>query len=337
MQPDFESIFERRIYDALNSVSGVWHNGYRDKIWIRISKKAKEKGLRIKHLGDTIYAMVHEKYGGVVDKVEVYLYTKEATVTAFLKEARSAYEEREVRLKYTTDDDTDTFYSCLFCQPFTPRHVCIITPERPGLCGRYSWLEAKANHQLEPMDVNRPVRKGKPLDEVKGQWQGVNDYVATATDGSIRRLNMYSMMEHPMSSCGCLECLSMRLPLTNGVMIVNREYRGMTPYKNMKFSPLVGKFAVDGKQIKGVIAHGKRYISSRKYISADGGHQRIVWMPKMLKDEIGTALNALARTAGIENFVDMIADERKANTEEEVLEYMRKVAHPALAMESMVL
>jgi len=334
MQPDFESIFELRIHDALNSVSGVWHVGDRDKIWIRISKKAKEKGLRIKHLGDIIYAMLCERYSGFVDKAEVYLYTKEATVSAFLKEAISAYGEREERLADFTDDDTDTFYSCLFCQPFTPKHICIITPERPGLCGRYSWLEGKANHQLEPMDVNRPVQKGKALDEVKGQWQGVNDYVATATEGAISRLNIYSMMEHPTSSCSCHECLSVRLPMANGVMIVNREYQGMTPYEKMTFSKLAGEFTLDGKQIPGVIAHSKRYISRRKYISADGGHPRIVWMPKALKDEIEIALT---KTAGIENFVDMIADEREVTTEGEVLEYMRKVAHPALAMGSMVL
>ncbi|HIE26078.1 TPA: hypothetical protein EYP66_02200 [Candidatus Poribacteria bacterium] len=115
----------------------------------------------------------------------------------------------------------------------------------------------------------------------------------------------------------------------NGVMIVNREYQGATPYKNMKFSNLAREFIVNGKQIEGAMAHSKQYINSQKYISADGGFRRIVWIPKILKDEVGTLLNALARTAGIENFADMIADEREACTEGSVLEYMRKVNHPA--------
>lgn len=226
---------------------------------MRISREAKEKGIRIRHLADAIYAWIHERYSGIVDKVEVHLYTEEATVTSLLKEAISLYREREERLASITDESVERFYSCLYCRPFMPHHVCIITPERPGLCGRYSWLEAKANHQLEPMGINRPVRKGEPIDEVKGE----------------------------------------RLPMANGVMVVNREYRGVTPLDEMRFSALVSRFVLDGRQIPGVIAHSKGYILSRKYISADGGFRRIVWMPKMLKDEIGSSLNVRARSEGI--------------------------------------
>jgi len=58
-------------------------------------------------------------------------------------------------------------------------------------------------------------------------------------------------------------------------------------------------------------------------------------MPKQLKDEIGDAISEAAEEAGLEDFLSKIADETIAQTEEEVLEYMQKVNHPALALEPM--
>ena len=143
------------------------------------------------------------------------------------------------------------------------------------------------------------------------------------------------MIVDPMTSCGCFECISAILPMTNGIMIVNREYPEMTPC-GMKFSTLAGTVG-GGNQVPGFVGHSKHYISSKKFISAEGGISRIVWMPTALKEEVGKSLIARAEEAGLngQEFLDMIADETTATTEEEVMEFLSSSSHPALAMDPM--
>ena len=121
--------------------------------------------------------------------------------------------------------------------------------------------------------------------------------------------------------------------MTNGIMTVDRVYTGMAPC-GMKFSTLAGTVG-GGIQTPGFVGHSKFYMGSSKFISGDGGLARQVWMPKQLKDEIGDAISEAAEEAGLEDFLSKIADETIAQTEEEVLEHMQKVNHPALAMEPM--
>jgi len=143
------------------------------------------------------------------------------------------------------------------------------------------------------------------------------------------------MMEDPMTSCGCFECIMAVMPMANGVMIVNREFPDMTPC-GMKFSTLAGTVG-GGAQIPGFMGVGKQYLVSKKFIQADGGFKRIVWMPKELKALMMDALKKRAEEIGMPDFVDKIADETIATTEQEVLEYMNaqakresryKIVHP---------
>ena len=334
MQEDFEPVMERMIHAYINGASGVWHQGQRDISWLRISKDAKEKGFKIKHFGDILHARLHQEYGAIADKVQVKIYTDEEEASRLREIAREAYHKRDERIGGMTDDSVDTYYSCTLCQSFAPNHVCIVTPERPGLCGGFSWLDCKANYQIVPTGPNQPVSKGEVIDEVFGQWRGVNEYLATASRGNLLSFSAYSMLIDPMTSCGCFECISVVLPLTNGIMIVNREFMDMTPC-GMKFSTLAGQIG-GGIQTPGFVGHSKLYISSQKFISADGGFRRIAWMPKMLKEEVGPRLSERAKEDGLEDFLDMIADETIATTEEEVLEHLMQVGHPALEMEPMI-
>jgi hypothetical protein len=84
--------------------------------------------------------------------------------------------------------------------------------------------------------------------------------------------------------------------------------------------------------VPGFIGVGKAYVSSRKFIAAEGGHQRIVWMPRELKDTLGEDLEEIGRGLGIENFVEMIADETIGTDAAAVRAHMERVNHPALAM-----
>ncbi|GJQ60587.1 MAG: CO dehydrogenase/CO-methylating acetyl-CoA synthase complex subunit beta [Candidatus Scalindua sp. AMX11] len=333
MQSDFEPIFERRTHHFLGEAQGFFHMGQRDIIRHRISKDAFNKGFRIKHIGNIIHSKYHEEYGALLDKVQVTLYTKREDVEQKLDEVRAAFTERDERALGMTDASVNQFYSCTLCQSFAPSHVCIISPERSGLCGAVSWLDGKAGFELTPTGPNQPIEKGKVIDEKLGLWEGTNDFLFQASNKEFEQVSMYSMVTNPMTSCGCFECISAMLPTTNGIMTVDRDYTGMTPC-GMKFSTLAGTVG-GGIQTPGFVGHSKFYMGSTKFISGDGGLARLVWMPKQLKDETGDAISKVAEKAGLENFLEKIADETIAQTEEEVLEHLQKVNHPVLQLEPM--
>ncbi|MFQ5687366.1 MAG: acetyl-CoA decarbonylase/synthase complex subunit alpha/beta, partial [Candidatus Scalindua sp.] len=333
MQSEFEPIFERRTHHFLGESQGFFHMGQRDIIRHRISKDAYNKGFRLLHVGKIIHAKYHEEYGALLDKVQVTLYTNKEDVEKKLDEVKAAFAERDERALGMTDASVNQFYSCTLCQSFAPSHVCIISPERSGLCGAVSWLDGKAGYEITPTGPNQPIEKGKVLDEKLGLWEGTNEFLYQNSNKEFEQVSMYSMVTNPMTSCGCFECISAMLPMTNGIMTVDRDFTEMTPC-GMKFSTLAGTVG-GGIQTPGFVGHSKFYMSSSKFISGDGGLARQVWMPKQLKDEIGDAISEAAEKAGLEDFLSKIADETIAQTEEEVLEHMQKVNHPALTMEPM--
>ena len=334
MQEEFEPILERQIHDYINYINGAMHIGQRDIVWIRISKKAKEKGLRLKHLGVAIHAKFHEVFGSIVDKVQVRIYTDEDKVKEILEEARKVWKARDERLSGMTDEDVDVFYSCTLCQSFAPSHVCIVTPERTGLCGAFSWLDCRASHRINPEGPNQPVKKGRIIDPRLGQWEGCNEFVKKASRGAIEKVSIYSLMVDPMTTCGCCECIAVVLPICNGVMTVNREYKGDTPC-GMKFTTLAGTIG-GGRQTPGFLGHSKFNITQKKFLAAEGGIKRLVWMPKMLKEEIWDRLKERAKEIGIPDLPEMIADETIGTTEEEILPFLQEKGHPALSMESLI-
>ncbi len=331
MQADFEGIMERQVHSFLNEAMGIFHMGQRNQIWVRINKEAYEKGFRLRHFGVILHAKMHDMYGAILDKVKVTIYTDEAKVRALMPEAITAYQHRDERVAGMTDESVDTFYSCSLCQSFAPNHICIISPERLGLCGAYNWLDGKAGFEINPVGCNQPVAKGTVIDQEKGQWEGVNQFVYEKSNRSIEQIELYSLMGFPMTSCGCFECILAIVPEANGLMIVNREYPGMTPC-GMPFSTLAGSVG-GGNQTPGFLGVGRLYVVSRKFIAGDGGIQRLVWMPKELKEFLRPRLEERAREIGIANFVDMIADETVATTAEELVAHMTEVGHPALEMD----
>jgi len=334
MQKDFEPILERQIHRFINYAMGLMHMGQRDMVWLRISKDAHAKGFRLKHFGIILHAMLHQEYSAILDKAQIRLYTNQADVERLSMEARKIYNQRDERLAGMTDESVDTFYSCLLCQSFAPNHVCIVTPQRIGLCGAYSWLDAKASFEITPTGPNQPIPKGKLLDARLGQWNSINEFVRQSSNHTIDKVSMYSLMDGPQSSCGCFECIVAIIPEANGVMIVHREYPGMTP-SGMSFTTLAGSVG-GGVQSPGFLGVGKLYILSKKFISAEGGLTRVVWMPKELKEILGDRLREAAAQTGQADLLGKIADESTATSSEELLAFLTKVNHPALTMESII-
>ena len=333
MQPDFEPILERQIHHLLNGAEGIWHMGQRDIVWTRISKSGFGRGLRLKHYGEIIHAKFLNDYPAIVDKVRVTLITDKKEVERRIEHARKVYIDRNHRLASMTDEAVDTFYSCLLCQSFAPDHVCIITPERLGLCGAYNWLDGKAAYEIDETGPNQPVLKGRCIDPVRGIWEGINEYIYTNSHRTIEVFTAYSLMSNPMTSCGCFEVIVAYVPECNGVMVVNREYLEDTPV-GMTFSTLAGMVG-GGVQTPGFMGVGKAFLSSRKFLSGDGGIRRVVWMPKELKEMIGEDFRDRLEAEGASDIWEKIADESVATQPDAIREFMDKVGHPALEMPDM--
>jgi len=334
MQPDFEPVLERQVHTFLNEAQGLWHMGQRDINWVRISKNAAKAGFTLEHIGKLLHAKYHDEYSSIVDKVQVTICTDEKEVLKLRGQTRAVYAERDARLEGMTDEEIETFYSCTLCQSFAPNHLCVVSPERPGLCGAYSWLDCRAAFEITPSGPNQPISKGTCIEPKVGQWDRVNEFISQASGGNVPQMSQYSMIVDPMTSCGCFECIAAILPMTGGIMIVNREYVEMTPC-GMKFSTLAGTVG-GGNQTPGFIGHSKHFINSRKFIAAEGGIRRIVWMPTMLKKDIKDTFLKRAEELGLgADFLDKIADETTGTTEEEVLEFITKAEHPAMALEPM--
>jgi acetyl-CoA synthase len=330
MEKDFEPVLERQIHYFVNGASGIQHIGQRDIAWIRFSQAAVDKGFDLRHLGDILHARFHDDFGSIVDKVQVSILTDPALHAEWLQKARQAYEERNVRMGAMVDESVDVFYSCTLCQSFAPNHVCIVSPERLGLCGAYNWLDCKASYQINPTGPNQPIKKGASIEASRGYFAGVNEYAYSASHQQVKEVAMYSIMENPMTACGCFECIAMVIPEANGVMIVSREDTSMTP-AGMTFSTLAG-MAGGGLQTPGIMGHGKYYILSPKFLSADGGFRRVVWMSSVLKDQMADQLAAVAQREGDPNLIEKICDERTATDVEGLMGFLTEKGHPALSL-----
>ena len=336
MQPDFESVIERKFHAWYNYMEGVMHTGQRNQVRVRVSNAAFDAGLRLKDFAEVLYVMIMDEFDAVVDKCQVTLITDPEAAAKFRDEvAIPRYNARDDRLASMTDEAVDRYYTCILCQSFAPAHCCVVTPERLGLCGAVSWLDAKATNELNPNGPCQPIFKEGCLDERTGRYESVNKAIANATHGAVENVTLYSLLEDPMTSCGCFECICGIEPVSNGVIVVNREYSGMTP-AGMTFGELASCTG-GGVQTPGYMGHGRHFISSKKFCYAEGGIERIVWMPKELKDDVAERLNKTAKELyGIDNFSDMIADETVTTDCEELLNWLTEKEHPVLGMDPLM-
>ena len=333
-QSDLEPVIERNIHHFLNYAEGVWHAGQRDSNWIRISDAAKESGFRLEHLGKILIHKIKEEFGKVVTRIQVTIITDPTEVSKQHKEAKKVYDARDERIRGLTDDSVDVFYTCTMCQSFAPDHVCIVAPERLGLCGAINWLDAKASNELSPNGPNAPISKGGAIDVTKGEWKGTNDIVRAQSHGNVERMCMYSLMDSPMTSCGCFEVIVAMTVDMQAVVLADRDHTGMTPV-GMKFSTLAGSIG-GGRQTPGFMGIGRKYITSKKFIAAEGGIARVAWMPKRLKESLADEIKRISKEKGIPDLYDKIADETITEDAEGLMAWMAEKEHPALSMPPLI-
>ncbi|UCH80052.1 MAG: CO dehydrogenase/CO-methylating acetyl-CoA synthase complex subunit beta [Nitrospiraceae bacterium] len=330
MEKDFEPVLERQIHGYLNHAQGIFHLGQRDMNWIRLSKAAQKRGFRLHHLGVILHARLHEDFGNILDKVRITISTEKETVETLLNRARKTYHARDERTAGMTDEAVDEFYSCTLCQSFAPHHVCIVKPERLGLCGAYNWLDCKVSYEINPVGPNQPVLKGDCIDPEQGEWEGVNNAVREKSGKRIERFHAYSCMTFPETSCGCFECIVCFIPEVNGFMAIHRQYQGMTP-AGMTFTTLAGIIG-GGQQTPGFIGVGRLYLLSNKFLKADGGIKRIVWMNRELKEFLGQRFRKRCTEEGVPDLMDIIAGEETTTNPDELMDFLRTAKHPVLTM-----
>ena len=318
LEKDMEPVIERRMHMYANYIEGLYHMNQRNDIWIRLNKSSFKKGLdSLKEIGEIlIFLYTSELY--TIEKISITLVTDEKKVEELLADALKVYEARDERLRGLKEDDVDQFYGCVLCQSFAPTHVCVITPERIANCGAINWFDGRAAAKMDPEGPIFEVEKGELIDPVRGEYAGVNQNSVERSLGEYDEVYLHSAFEHPHTSCGCFQAICFYIPEVDAFGIVHRDFVGATVIGET-FSRMAGVTS-GGRQVEGSLGIALEYMRSPKFLQADGGLHRVVWLPKQIKERYREVIP--------EDVYDKIATEEDVHTADELTEYLEKVGHP---------
>lgn len=319
LDKDAEAIIERRIHMFTNMTEGWYHMNQRQDTWLRMNKDCAKKGFNsLKELGE-IYNLLYTSEMSIIEKIQTTIITDPEKVKELLPHALEVYAARDDRARTLRDEDVDTFYGCVLCQSFAPTHISIITPDRIANCGAINWFDGRAAAKIDPDGPIFAIPKGELIDPVKGEYTGANKVEAERSLGTYDRVYLYSAFEHPHTSCGCFEAIVFYIPEVDGFGVVHREFKGNTVVGDT-FSHMAGETS-GGKQVEGRLGTGLEQLRSPKFIQADGGRKRIVWVPKDIKERYKEAFQA-------DGVYDKIATEEDVKDTDELLQFLEKVGHP---------
>ncbi|MFP4655136.1 MAG: CO dehydrogenase/CO-methylating acetyl-CoA synthase complex subunit beta [Methanohalobium sp.] len=320
VEPDLEAIVERRNHDFYNYLQGVMHLNQRYDIWVRISKDAINKGLESFEQMAAAMMSLFKNELTFIEKIEAVYITDPEEIDNEIENAMEIYKARDERTANLHDEDVDTFYGCTLCQSFAPSNVCVVTPDRISLCGAINWFDGRAAAKVDPEGPQFPIEKGEVIDEVGGEYSGVNESAKSLSGGEYDRIKLHSFFEYPHTSCGCFEVVGFYIPEVDGIGWIDRDFTGNAP-NGLPFSTMAGQTG-GGKQIVGFLGIGINYFRSPKFIQADGGWDRVVWMPKHLKDKVIEYIP--------ENVVEKIPTEEEVGDINELETYLKENDHPVL-------
>lgn len=320
VETDLEAIVERRNHDFQNYIQGCMHLNQRYDIWLRIGTSMIDKGLTSFESIAKATMMLFKNELSFIEKIEAIYITDEAEVRKELETAKEIYKVRDERTRNLHDEDVDVFYGCTLCQSFAPTNACIVTPDRISLCGAINWFDGRAAAKVDPEGPQFAIEKGEVLDEVSGEYSGVNEMAAQYSGGEYDRVKLHSFFEYPHTSCGCFEVVGFYMPEVDAIGWVDRDFMGIAP-NGLPFSTMAGQTG-GGKQIVGFLGIGINYFRSPKFIAADGGWDRVVWMPKVLKDKVIEDIPV--------DIVDKIATEEDAPDLDSLRKFLTEKNHPIL-------
>ncbi|MBB6400803.1 acetyl-CoA decarbonylase/synthase complex subunit beta [Methanococcus maripaludis] len=319
LEKDLEGVIERRIHEICNYVQGFMHLNQRDKIWCRLSKDSHAKGFELKHLGQALSTLFKDEFP-IIEAISITIFTEEEKVKEFVEKAVSEYQARDSKARDLSEEDVDVFYGCIMCQSFAPTHVCVITPDRPALCGGINWFDCRAAAKIDPEGPIFEIPKGDLLDSATGEYTTLNATVADKSQGTFDRVYLHSIFGRPHTSCGCFEAVAFYIPEVDGIGIVHRDFKGDTPM-GIPFSAMAGQCS-GGKQVEGFAGLCIEYMRSPKFLQADGGYERIVWLPKGIKDRVIESIP--------EELRDKIATEEDVSSIHNLKKFLNEKDHPVL-------
>jgi acetyl-CoA decarbonylase/synthase, CODH/ACS complex subunit beta len=320
VEPDLEGVIERRIHEYSNYIEGFMHLNQRYDIWIRLSKKSFRKGLTsFRFIGQVMLELFRNELP-ILEKIQITFITDPEKLTPLYREAMARYEARDARARGLLDKDVDVFYGCALCQSFAPTHICVITPQRYANCGAISWFDGRAAAGIDPKGPIYAIGKGDCVDEEKGEYTGVNESAKKRSMGEINRVYLYSAFGYPHTSCGCFEGIAFYIPEADGFGIVLRGYRDVT-VNGLAFSTMADSTA-GGRQVDGFHGISIEYMRSPLFLHADGGYERVVWMPAETKERLKDFIPASVYPA--------IATENDARTIPELKKFLETARHPVV-------
>jgi acetyl-CoA decarbonylase/synthase complex subunit beta len=316
-----EGVIERRIHGYLNYIEGFMHLNQRYDIWMRLGKKAFQKGLNsFEPIGKVLYRLFKSELP-IIEKVQITFITDPAKISEMYPVAVADYEARDAKARGLKDEDVDKFYGCVLCQSFAPSHVCVITPQRYSNCGAISWFDGKASASIDPKGPVFAIDRGELVNAEKGEFSGVNEVVKKRSMGEVNQVWLYTAFDHPHTSCGCFEAVAFYIPEVDGMAVVHRGFKGAT-VNGLPFSTIADS-AAGGRQVDGFHGMSIEYMRSKKFFAADGGWNRIVWLPKEVKERVKDFIPA--------DVVDKIATEENATNVEDLKAFLKEKNHPVVA------
>ncbi|MEM3429608.1 MAG: CO dehydrogenase/CO-methylating acetyl-CoA synthase complex subunit beta [Candidatus Bathyarchaeia archaeon] len=320
VEEDLEGVIERRIHYYCNYIEGFMHLNQRYDIWLRLSKKSFQKGFNSFNLLAKVLMRLYKSELPIIEKIQITFITDPEKVKEYKQEAMKTYENRDAKARGLKDEEVDSFYGCTLCQSFAPSHVCIITPQRYANCGAISWFDGRAASKVDPKGPIFSINIGEILDSLKGEFSGVNQVVKEKSLGEIERVYMYSAFEYPHTSCGCFEAIAFYIPEVDGMGIVHRDFKGPT-INGLPFSTMADSTA-GGRQVDGFHGISIEYMRSNKFLQADGGWKRIVWIPSAVKERV---LNFIPP-----ELVDKIPTEKDVHNIDELKNFLKSKSHPII-------
>ena len=318
IEKDLEGVIERRLHEYVNFIEGFMHLNQRYDIQMRLSKKSYEKGFNSLNLFGEVLFRLYKSEMPFIEKMQITFITDPEKVKEMYPEAMEIYEARDARARGMSDDEVDVFYGCSLCQSFAPTHLCVITPQRYANCGAISWFDGRATAKVDPKGPVFEIPKGKLLDPVAGEYEEVNRVIREKSLGEIERVQLYTGFGYPHTSCGCFEGCAFYIPEVDGYGIVHRNYKGQT-INGLDFVT-ISDLTAGGRQVDGFHGLGIEYMRSPKFMQADGGWDRIVWMPEDIRDRIKEYMP--------EEIIPKIATEADTSTLDELKEWLKAKNHP---------
>ena len=318
IEKDLEGVIERRIHEYVNFIEGFMHLNQRYDIQLRLSKKSYEKGFNSFKLMAEVLMRLYKSEMPFIEKIQITFITEPGLVKDWYSKSIEIYESRDARARGMSDDEVEVFYGCSLCQSFAPTHLCVITPQRYANCGAISWFDGRATAKVDPKGPVFEIPKGELIDPVAGEYEGVNQVIREKSLGEIERVQLYTAFGYPHTSCGCFEGCAFYIPEMDGYGVVHRNFKGET-VNGLNFVT-ISDLTAGGRQVDGFHGLSIEYMRSPKFMQADGGWDRVVWMPHEVKERILEFIPP--------EIVDKIPTENDVSSLEELKGWLTEKGHP---------